>query len=262
MPQFDAALVAFAKLVGLLDSSGTVQWTWFANPLNNALLDIAANRALLGALMRALLDRPESDTNQQFDPANNLEWEPVKPIDQIGVGFVWNSKTNEPLHLGFGASAEFDVAGQKLDLGLMARMLSFNNASPHVDTEFGQVQFSASFPVPTFFMSAATLTGSYTNQFALTLNAKNKANATKSLSIPPTTFIAWDSARIAAFLVRSWVAAKAADNPGDKGFFYRLDKHLFPMLGDPANPIQPLTPLDATGQAANFDNWKNSIFTT
>src|SRR5581483_9848352 len=72
-------------------------------------------------------------------------------------------------------------------------------------------------------------------------------------------------ARIAAFLVRSWVAAKAG-NQDD--FFHRLDRHLFPMLGDPAkpgdpaNPIQALPPLDATGQAPNFTNWKNSVFTT
>jgi len=49
--------------------------------------------------------------------------------------------------------------------------------------------------------------------------------------------------------VRSWVAAKAAAlSAGDKGFFYKLDKHLFPMLGDttPPGPIAPLPCLSRT----------------
>ena len=86
MPQFDAALISFGKLIGLMDSSGSVQWTWFGDPLNGALNGVPKNRAEIGALFRALLDRNPADPNQVFDAAAGLEWEPVKPVDEIGIG--------------------------------------------------------------------------------------------------------------------------------------------------------------------------------
>jgi hypothetical protein len=76
MPNLDVALIAFGKLIGLMDGTGTVQWAWFADPLNKSLLGIPANRASLGVLMRALLELEDAATDPVFD-ANGLIWQPV-----------------------------------------------------------------------------------------------------------------------------------------------------------------------------------------
>ncbi|HEY4359259.1 MAG TPA: DUF6603 domain-containing protein [Acidobacteriaceae bacterium] len=271
MPKFEAALEALGKLIGLMDSSsGSLQWSWFGDPLTNSLKGIPVNRETIGVLMRALMDHPDSDTNPKFDDPKKLEWEPIKPTTDIGLGFVWNSDTTQPLEIGFGANASFDVASQKLTLELLARLIKIDSTGK-LTAEFGQALFSAGFPVPQFFLNSGSFGAEYTDHFALTLAATNKDSKTETIKAPPnagdplTKTLAWDSARLATFIVHSWIHAKSGESPADKGFFYRMDKHLFPMLGDQTdatNPIKALTPLDSPGSAPNFEDWKNSVLTT
>jgi hypothetical protein len=263
MPKISDALISFGKLIGLMDGGGTFKWSWFGDPLKNSLTGMPANRAELGPLLQALID--ETDTSEKsFNAAQQLLWERVT-ISSVGIGIVWNkvdSPTTKPLQIGLGANLSTTIASQPLSFGLLAHAIKIDNAGA-VSSEFGQFGLTAGLPVPDFLKSAS-LTASYTDHFDLSLTGINKSDVTKTLHVPPTTNTAWDAARLAAFVVHAWVSAKSAATPADKGAFYRIDKHLFPMLGDgpSAGPIQPLPPLDAMGSAPNFDSWKNSVLST
>jgi|GEM_PF-5672998 len=262
MPQLDAALLAFCKLVGLMEESGSIHWSWLGDPLKNMLIGIPENREALGLLMRALLDQSD-DSTKYFDSAMTGEWEPIKPIEDVdgGVGFIWNSDKQQPLRLGFGANVSVaGPGGQKLDFNVLARMLKLDLLGV-ASSEFGQLSFAASAPVPSF-LKTITVGGEYSSKLKLDVTVTNPASVSKTLSLPSSTAVAWDCVRLATFVVRSWVAARSLANHQDKDFFYRMDQHLFPMLGDPAGSIQPMPPLDATGVVPDFSKWKKSVFST
>ena len=233
MPNIDAALIAFGKLIGLMDASGTVQWAWFADPLNKSLLGIPANRDAIGVLMRALLELPDAAADPVFD-ATGLVWQPVlSPSSPVNVGPVWNSSKIDPLHLGLGARASLPIAGQTIDLGVVARMLDFSLAGA-LTPEFGQVVFETNLPVPQTFLGDSKLSGSYTNALALQLDVNEHHWRIARVERSPQPH--WCG------MVRDWrrswcgrgLQVRRPRSPsGDKSFFYKLDQHLFPMLGDP-----------------------------
>ena len=263
MPQFEVALISFGKLIGFMDDTGVFQWTWFKDPKGNTFKGMVANREHLGLILRALLDRAPADSPFFDPPVNELRWEALSPFAGAEIGFIWNENKDNPLQIGMGASTSIPIAGKELDLSVLARMLRFN-AGGNVSTEFGQVKFSGSFPVPDFLQSA-TLAGEYTTptQFTFSLGVSN-SNGNRVMTFP-TGALPWDIARLATFILRAWLSQKAIQSPPGppKNFFRRIDDHFFPMLGDPPNVIQPF-PLfaDPMGSQPNYDNWRNSILTT
>ncbi len=56
MPDLKLALVSLGDLIGVFDPTGSLQWTWFLNPLDNALNSIPDRRDHLVPLIRALRD--------------------------------------------------------------------------------------------------------------------------------------------------------------------------------------------------------------
>ena len=264
MPKLSDALISFGKLIGFMDTGGTVQWSWFGDPLKNSLTGMPRNRAQFGVMLQALLD--ETDTSEKvYSAAGNLLWERVT-LSTAGIGIVWNKDSDPPampLQLGLGARYSTTIASQATTFGLLAQTIQIDPAG-NLTSQFGQFSLDAGIPVPDFLKSAS-LTAAYTNHLELSLTATETHNLSKTLHVsPPSTTIPWDAARLAAFVVHAWVKIRAEANPADKGLFYRLDSHLFPMLGDgpTAGPIQPMPPVDAMESAPDFNKWKDSVLTT
>ncbi len=267
MPQWEIAAISLGKLIGLMDATGSFQWTWFLDPKTNTFQGIALNREHIGLMLRALRDLTAGDS-PYYDQPLGLRWEALSPVDGAGIGFVWNENKANPLQLGMGASAAIPIATHQLTLSALGRMLRVTTSGV-ISTEFGQVRFAAGFPAPDF-LEAGTLAGEYTNAFTFSLsvsdpNIADVSKKTRTFAFP-TTAIPWDVARLAIFVLRAFLRQKAIQSPPGppKNFFRRVDDHVFPMLGDPQpNPIAPFPLLaDAMGAAPVFDTWHQSILTT
>jgi hypothetical protein len=267
MPKFEVALLSFGKLIGFMDTDGVFNFTWFGDPKGNSFKGMAANRAQLGQILRALLDRDASDS-PSFDAAAGLRWEALSPFSGADVGFIWNEDTADPLQIGLGARTEIPISDKELALSVLARLLKITSLGD-VSAELGKIRFAGSFPVPDFLQSAA-LAGEYDDGLTFTLTAADPDNnRVLSLATPltaaATTALPWDAARLATFVLRAWLRQQAAASlPGPpKNFFRRVDDHLFPMLGDPASVIHPFPLLaDPMGTVPSFDDWQGSILTT
>ena len=122
----------------------------------------------------------------------------------------------------------------------------------------GEVTFAGTFPVPDF-LSGGEITGEVgTGANTVGLKASRTAADFRQLDYP-NAVIAWDAARLAVFVLKAWIAQRAAAN---EEFFKRINDHLFPMLGDPAGAIAPF-PLVAPMQTPpNFDAWRDSVLST
>ena len=267
MPQWEIAAISLGKLIGVMDSAGSFQWTWFMDPKTNTFKGIALNREHIGLLLRALQDLTAGDS-PFYDQPLGLRWEALSPFDGASFGFVWNENKADPLQLGMGALATIPISTHQLTLSALGRMLRVTSGGV-ISTEFGQVRFAAGFPTPDF-LEAGTLAGEYTNAFTFSLsvsdpNIADVSKKTRTFSYP-TTAIPWDVARIAVFVLRAFLRQKAIQSPPGppKNFFRRVDDHVFPMLGDPQpNPIAPFPLLaDAMGTTPVFDTWHQSILTT
>ena len=127
-----------------------------------------------------------------------------------------------------------------------------------VTPQLGQVTFAGTFPVPDF-LSAGEITGEVgTATNTVGLKASRIPADSRQLDYP-NAVIAWDAARLAVFVLKAWIAQRAAAN---EEFFRRINDHLFPMMGDPAGAIAPF-PLVAPMKAPpNFDAWRASVLTT
>ena len=160
-----------------------------------------------------------------------------------------------PLRIGLGAKANVPVAGQQITLATLARLLQIAGT---VTPQLGQVTFAGTFPVPDF-LSGGEITGEVgTATNTVGLKASRTPSDFRQLDYP-NTVIAWDAARLAVFVLKAWIAQRAAAN---EEFFKRINDHLFPMLGDPAGAIAPF-PLVAPMKAPpNFDAWRGSVLTT
>ncbi len=268
MPQFELALLSFGKLIGLVDTTGSFRWTWFGDPLVNSFTGMAANRAELGLILRAMLDRPPGDS-PPFDAASGLRWEALSPFTGAEVGFVWNENVSDALQIGLGASTEIPIAEKELALSVLARLLKITTAGDP-SAELGTMTFSGAFPVPDF-LQAGAIAGTYDPATGLTLSlTAQDADGSRVLSFatPPSpaavTALPWDVARLATFVLRAWLRQEASDSPvgPPKSFLRRIDDHLWPMLGDPPSAIQPFPLLaDAMGTVPSFDAWRGSILT-
>lgn len=123
MANFDKALIELGKLVGFFagsgDAEGTVQWAWFGNPVQLALLTMPGQRARIGAMLRELLE--SGDAAAPFTTGH--DWQPVIPIDAIdgGIGVTWSAPDN-PLAIGLGAKAN-SVGLDSISLGILAQLL-------------------------------------------------------------------------------------------------------------------------------------------
>ena len=219
MPQFDLAILSFGKLIGFVDSSGSFQWTWFGDPLDNSFKGMAANRAELGLILRALLDR-NPEASPAFDQAAGLRWEALSPFSGASVGFVWNEDVGDPLQIGLGALTEIPISDQELALSVLARLLRITtNGEP--SAELGKIRFTGSFPVPDFLQSAS-IAGEYDSGLTLFLTAEdsNDANGNRVLSFatPPSAAalnaLPWDVARMATFVLRAWLRKEASGDTG------------------------------------------------
>lgn len=249
MPAFDVALVELGHLLGLFKADGEVDWSWFGNPFGHALTALPAERERIGALVRALLERPAP--TGEFNSAAN--WEPVVDTNSVGLGFAWTKAGS--LQIGLGAKANIPVAGKQITLATLARLIQI---AGQVTPQLGQVVFAGAFPVPDFLVSGE-LTGEL-GTVANTIGLKASRSATDSRQLDfPNPVIAWDAARLAVYVLKSWIAQRAAAN---EEFFRRINDHLFPMLGDPAGVIAAFPLVAPMKSPPNFDAWRSSVLTT
>lgn len=258
------ALKAFAKLIGLLDAdTEAIQWTWFGDPYTNSLNAMPAQRAELGALLQNLLGTDSGAAN--FGDAT-ASWVPSAGLGSNYVGPVWSADPNpatKPLPIGFGLGAPKDTTGPAPALTLLAQLLKITpgsgNVAPRIDSPIGQGSFSASLPVPQPFLQSLRLTGSYTNKLSVQLAATGKSDPTVKTLDSASPTLAWDIARLAAFVVRAWVGWEAANAGGT--VFQILDQYLFPLLGASPQPstFPPLPPFDGMGGQPDFKAWQQAI---
>ena len=73
------------------------------------------------------------------------------------------------------------------------------------------------------------------------------------------TSSARDAGRLAAFVLHAWVRQQAA---GGSEFFTRVNDHLFPMIGDPPDPIQPFPLVQPMKAVPDFAPWQDSVLST
>ncbi|MEZ6060146.1 MAG: DUF6603 domain-containing protein [Planctomycetaceae bacterium] len=124
--------------------------------------------------------------------------------------------------------------------------------------QLGQVVFSGAFPVPDF-LASGELTGEVgTAANTIGLKASRSASDSRQLDFP-NPLIAWDAARLAVYVLKSWIAQRAAAN---EEFFKRINNHLFPMLGDPAGVIAAFPLVAPMKTPPNFDAWRSTVLTT
>ncbi len=268
MADFDVALVRLGTLLGLFAapddaSPGSVRWQWFTDPLGEGFASMPRNREELGGIVEALLGNPAADFG------DDDRWAPFGEWGGVGLGFTWSKSAapaSDPLRIGLGASVDAPVAGQQIELRVLARILRILGAAKDVDHELGQVSFAGSFPVPSFLAkgelggSVSPTPADITVWLAATETRDNVPDRRQLTYLhPPGEVLAWDTARLAVFVLRAWIRQQAA---GGDDFFTRVNDHLFPMLGDPADPIDPFPLVDPMGQPATFDPWADSVLST
>jgi hypothetical protein len=271
------ALIALGKLLGFFEGSGsnegTVRWVWFGDPVGQGLSAMPEQREHIGTMLRALLERAEpagAFAGPSGAPASN--WEPLLEIAEIGgkFGIVWTTVDSGPLVIGLGAKAE-DIGGEPVDLAVLAKVLRIAEDTATGENEaqhaLGEVGFSGTFPVPEF-LTAGSLGGSVdAGAGAVDVDLTAVAAAGQrvlSYQIPdsPTPqILGWDAARLLVFVLKAFAAHRAQEAAGaEKEFFERVVEHLFPMFGDPPNPIAPFPILaDEEGQVPQFDPWLDSV---
>jgi len=128
MANVEQALLAFAKLISLLDdSSGAVRWEWFAKPGDETLDNVPAKRRFVGEVLRALLD-PNDVGPAKASSLAGFDWEPFQISNGIGVGFAWNNTDTDAnvLNLGLAADAKFT---DTVTLAVLARLFHVANKS-------------------------------------------------------------------------------------------------------------------------------------
>ncbi|MCV7221236.1 DUF6603 domain-containing protein [Mycolicibacterium elephantis] len=273
MADFSVALIELGKLIGFFDADGTdegtVRWVWFGGPIQEAFKAIPAQRHRIGAMLRALLPDPVPEggpfTGPQDDPDH--EWQPVLIIDAIngGFGITWSMPVDDPLVVGIGAKAS-DIGGQPVSLTVLAKVLRIDAGT--ADHALGDVQFAGTFPVPDF-LASGEIDGAITatqNPLEVSVDLTTEAATlpepdarTMSYTSGQTSpeILGWDAARLAVFVLKAFIAQRAAT--GTEPFFERVLEHLFPMLGDPPDPIMPFPIVDEMGQPADFTDWSDSV---
>ena len=248
MAAFDAALVELGHLLGLFKADDSMDWRWFGDPLGRSLVSIPIERERIGAVIRALLDR--TTATGAFD--SNANWEPVLDTDNVGLGLAWS--TTDPLRIGLGAKADLNVGSQQITLATLARLLQIDGT---VTPRLGEVTFAGSFPVPDF-LSGGEIAGEVgTAQNVVGLKASRSESDFRLLEYP-NDVIAWDAARLAVYVLKAWIAERAATDE----FFKRIDDHLFPMMGDPAGAIAAFPLVAPMKSPPDFDAWRDSVLTT
>jgi Family of unknown function (DUF6603) len=249
MAAFDVALVELGHLLGLFKANDSMDWEWFGDPLGRSLASMPAERERIGALIRALLER--SSTTGAFD--GNANWEPILDTNNVGLGPTW-TKTGA-LQIGLGAKANVPIGGQQITLAALARLLQIDGT---VTPRLGEVTFAGTFPVPDFLTGGEINgeVGTAANKVGLKASTQNDS---RQLDYPDTPVIAWDIVRLAVFVLRAWIAQRAAAN---EEFFKRVNDHVFPMMGDPAGPIDPFPLVGAMKSPADFDAWRETVLTT
>jgi hypothetical protein len=266
MPQFDIAAISLLKLVGLLAESGEVEWAWFGNPLDNALHNIPARRVNLGRTLRALLGGDlTNDVYPQVDDDGPLVWEPVA-LGPVQIGLAWTSAPNDAVRVAVAVRGTPGLGGQTLTLAAIARLVGVtaSQGGGTVTSEFGEVKFEGTLPVPGFLKSAE-LQGGYVpkNDPKLTgsLTATDLTDDARTLSLT-SDHLGWDAARLATFLLEAFVAPRAAQEVANKqkGLFYRAS-HAFPMLGNagPGTAIEPSPVYQAMGDPGDPTPYLESI---
>jgi hypothetical protein len=268
-PDFIQAGLALAKLIALLDENGVLRWEWLGDPRGEVLNGIPNNRAQLGHMLRALLG--DADTKDAPFAAPSLVWAPIKfADDQIGVGFVWDADTQKPLAIGVGAKADFTFGDKQLDLAVLARL--FNITNQRFDSDLGDIFFAGVFPVPDFLQSGSISGGisggAIEPPISLVVqDLRTGPENTRTLAISNNVqgdILAWDHVRIALFVLRAWLHKQAPDSPDPDNFFTRVDRHLFPMFGEPETPqIKPFPLFGQSnmGESLDFQPWANSVLT-
>ena len=197
-----------------------------------------ARRDHLGELFRALLD-DTSGQNQTFAPSpDELLWVPLSLGGaQVKAGFIWN-KDGPSLRLGFGAKAGFPLEGKQISLGVGARMLSIAKTAG-LNTEFGSIVFDGAFPVPDF-LSSGSVHGEIPSPLEIALTVVDTGSSEpddRTLSLyEQMRLLGTASALPCSCCGRGCTSGRRAG----ENFFDRIDKHLFPMLGEPeTNIIKP-----------------------
>lgn len=255
MPNPSEALLAFGKLVAFLDGKGEVQFAWIGDPLDKSLAAIPAERKRLHDLLQSLIHEGPTGAAPAL-PLQGLTWEPVNLGADIGIGFAWNNGgTSDPLHLGLGAAASFEVGGKTIDLAVLARLIKVQN---DLVSEIPGIVFGGTIPVPDFLHSASLQGEIPSVAEIVSLTVEADATNARTLKVPGGE-LAWDSARLVIFVLQAWVRDQTT---GGDNVFDRIDEHLFPMFGDPSGgPIEPF-PLfgeDNMGTLPNFEPWVDSV---
>jgi hypothetical protein len=249
MAAFDVALVELGHLLGLFKANDQMDWEWFGDPLGRSLASVPAERERIGALIRALLER--SSPTGAFD--GDANWEPILDTNSVGLGPTW-TKTGA-LQIGLGAKANLQISGKPITLAALARLLQIDGT---VTPRLGEVTFAGTFPVPDF-LSGGEINGEVgTVTNTVGLKASRTAQDFRQLDYP-NAVIAWDAARLAVFVLKAWIAQRAAAN---EEFFKRVNDHVFPMMGDPAGVIAPFPLVAAMKSQPDFDAWRDSVLTT
>src|SRR3954451_22579114 len=246
MADIEQSLKIFGQLIGLLDNDGNIKWVWFGDPKaqilgkpGDATVGMPAHRQFLGKLIRSLKGGNPDDADADF--TDHFSWVPLND-GQVKVGFVW-SKDTPDLQIGFGSQADFTVGGNKIDLAVLAKLIKIQNGT--VTPIITDLLCSGKLPAPSF-LKAISLTGE-TVPPNVTVDVTNKTagaagdrklifNQGTLSSAANESIFAWDCARIALFVLESWIHDKAT--AGGTDFFSRIDHHGFPMLGEPASAIQ------------------------
>jgi hypothetical protein len=252
MPNPMQALLALGELIAFLDDKGVVQFAWLGDPLNKSLDAMPGQRALLHPLLQNLI-RDNAPVEEHAFPLSGMAWEPVNLGENIGVGFAWNTEAGDPLRIGLGAVSSVSPGGKLVDLAVLARLIRINNGK--LTTEVPGFVFGGSIPVPDFLHSAV-LSGEVPDpmEVKLTVDADATNERSRSLTLS-SDHLAWDVARLAVFILQSWVRAQTGDP------FDRLNRHLFPMMGDTSDVIEPFPLFGAEnmGKEPNFDPWVSSV---
>ncbi|MDA4107835.1 DUF6603 domain-containing protein [Mycolicibacterium holsaticum] len=269
MVNFDIALIELGKLIGFFDPGGTVRWVWFGKPIEEALETLPAERQRIGLMLQSLLPDPVPEggafAGTQDDPDH--QWQPVLMIDAIngGFGVTWSMPVGEPLVIGIGAKAS-DIGGQPIDLAVLAKVLRIDGGS--ADHAFGDVEFAGTFPVPDF-LTSGELNGAISataNPLEASVDLTAEANILPAPNGRTMSYVSgqsspeilgWDAARLAVFVLKAFIAQRAAT--GSEPFFERVLEHVFPMLGDPPDPIMPFPIVDEMGEPVDFTIWSNSV---
>jgi hypothetical protein len=269
MADIEQSLKIFGQLIGLLDNDGNIQWVWFGDPkeqilgkAGDATLGLPAHRQYIGKLIRSLKGGNPDDADADF--TDHFSWVPLND-GQIQVGFVWSKDTRD-LQIGFGSQADFTVSSNKIDLAVLAKLIKIQDGT--ITPIITDLLCSGKLPAPSFLKSIG-ISGE-TVPPNVTVDVTNKtagAEGDRKLIFSSTTLssaanesiFAWDCARIALFVLESWIHDKAT--PGGTDAFSRIDHHGFPMFGEPASAIQPFPLFGSANmqKAPDFGPWRDSV---